>query len=162
MRLGAVYFIAILLAAFALVPAVGGLMGLAGRMTLPAADYLVAQRLESSWAWLFLPVSFIADVVLLLLYRQRGAFKLVALSALLAVCAMLVFVVWIYPVDQVTARWTTLPVNWVALRARWEYAHAANAVLTILSFAALALAAPVPHRRDLPTAGYTADILYVR
>jgi len=42
--------------------------------------------------------------------------------------------VFTYPVNKTTNNWTVVPENWQALRARWEYSHAAGAVL---DFAAL-------------------------
>lgn len=39
------------------------------------------------------------------------------------------------------------PSNWTEVRDRWQIAHAVRTVVAVLAFAALALAAPLPHTR---------------
>jgi hypothetical protein len=48
---------------------------------------------------------------------------------------------WIYtfPANKETLYWTVLPENWMALRAQWEYSHAAGAVLNLVAFIMLVL-----------------------
>jgi hypothetical protein len=50
-----------------------------------------------------------------------------------------VIVIWsfTFPANKQTANWTTLPSDWEQLRVRWEYSHAASAVLTLLALVAL-------------------------
>ena len=52
----------------------------------------------------------------------------------------MVFWSFTFPANQATANWTVLPEGWQALRARWEYSHAAGAVLNFA--AVLFLTAP--------------------
>lgn len=59
---------------------------------------------------------------------------------------MLFFFSLIYPANQATANWTSVPENWEALRARWEYGHALNAVLTFAAFICVAAAALTARR----------------
>ncbi len=165
MRLGVVYCIAIILTALALAPAAAQLLGLPGRMALSDQDYVFMHYVDRGWAWAWImaPLAFIADVVLVFMFRQRGAFKLVSLAALFMACTFLVYAIWIYPVDHLTAQWVVLPANWMALRAQWEYAHALNALLIFLAFCALALSAPVTRRVPLGRpSGYRMDIWYLR
>jgi hypothetical protein len=56
-----------------------------------------------------------------------------------------VFFTWTYPANQATADWTVVPDDWRELRRHWEYAHAANAVLTFLALCAATLST-VPTR----------------
>ena len=44
------------------------------------------------------------------------------------------------PVNAATQNWTVQPENWEALRAQWEYSHAANAAVNFLAFCCAALA----------------------
>jgi hypothetical protein len=47
-----------------------------------------------------------------------------------------VFLTWVYPANQATANWTTVPEDWERLRRQWECGHAVNAVLTFLALGA--------------------------
>ena len=51
------------------------------------------------------------------------------------------FFIWVYPTNQATDNWTTVPENWQALRAQWEYMHAINAGLTFAALVAAVLSA---------------------
>jgi hypothetical protein len=53
--------------------------------------------------------------------------------------SLVIFFTWTYPANQATNNWTTIPANWEQLRREWEYSHAANALVTLASFCALAL-----------------------
>lgn len=46
--------------------------------------------------------------------------------------------------NAATNQWTAMPDNLSALRAQWEYSHAAGAVLQLIAMASLALAAVSP------------------
>jgi hypothetical protein len=61
--------------------------------------------------------------------------------------AQVVFWVYTYPANAATYNWTVLPESWQALRARWEYSHAAGAIFQLGSFAALVVACP--SRREI-------------
>ncbi|OLC81827.1 MAG: hypothetical protein AUH72_08420 [Acidobacteria bacterium 13_1_40CM_4_65_8] len=73
-------------------------------------------------------------VLTIMVRHERRSFigSLVALSCLVG--TQIIFWVFTYPVNKTTNNWTVVPENWQALRARWEYSHAAGAVL---DFAAL-------------------------
>ena len=51
-----------------------------------------------------------------------------------------IFFVVTFPVDRKTRNLTTAPEDWASLRKRWEYSHAASALLSLAAFAATALA----------------------
>jgi hypothetical protein len=139
MSLRVAQFLATVLIALALVPAAAHLAALPNKIDLPREEYFIVQGIYRGWA-LFGSVLFgalAASLVLTILLRGGGpAFRL-ALGAFLLIAATLaIFFIWTYPANQATHNWTTAPANWMALRAQWEYAHAAGAVLT---FAALCL-----------------------
>ena len=164
MRLGIMYFVAVILTALALAPAAAQLLALPVRLSLSDQDYVFMQYLSHGWAWAWLvaPAAFVADIVLVVMFRQRGAFKLVSLAALLIACTFLIDCFGIFPVDRITAHWAILPPNWASLRERWEYSSAINALLIFLSFCALALSAPVLRRIPGRASGYGMDLWYLR
>jgi hypothetical protein len=63
-----------------------------------------------------------------------------------------IFWAFTFPVNQQTHNWTTLPVNWMTLRERWEYSHATAAVFDLIAFVAVVLAvlAAIGHPEDEP------------
>jgi hypothetical protein len=58
-------------------------------------------------------------------------------AAMLIVATLVIFFTWTYPANQATSNWTVVPADWQELRLQWEYAHAANAVLTFLALSAV-------------------------
>jgi len=137
-------FLAIVLTALALVPAGAHLFELPNKIGLAQEEYFLVQGIYRGWA-LFGIVLFgalAANLVLtLMVRRQRGAFWLALVAFLLVVATLAVFFTWTYPANQATANWTEVPADWQELRRHWEYAHAANAVLTFLALCAVTLSA---------------------
>ncbi|MGF1608113.1 MAG: hypothetical protein ACFCUQ_01865 [Kiloniellales bacterium] len=97
------------------------------------------------------------------LLRGRGtAFGLTLSAALCLTLTLALFFVVVQPVNTAFAGWTpeTIPVDWAAYRLRWEYGHAARAVLAALAMTALVRAALI-ERHPAPAAseahaGYAA------
>jgi hypothetical protein len=143
-------FLAIVLVALALVPAGAHLFALPNKIGLPQDQYFIVQGIYRGWA-LFGIVLFgalAACLALTVLVRHRRRPFLLALAGLILIAATLViFFVWTYPANQATSNWTVAPVDWAALRAQWEYAHAVNAVLTFIALCAVTLAALVDEGR---------------
>jgi hypothetical protein len=137
MVLRVVQFLAIVLTALALVPAGAHLFELPNKIGLPQEAYFTVQNIYRGWA-LFGVVLFgalAANLVPTILLRHwRGPFVLALAGFVLIAATLAIFFIWTYPANQATNNWTMAPDNWTELRAQWEYAHAANAVLT---FAAL-------------------------
>jgi cytochrome bd-type quinol oxidase subunit 2 len=136
--LNALRLAAVLLTALALVPSGAHLFELPNKMGLPREAYFVAQGLYRGWA-LFGVVLFgalAANLALSLAERRQGrrrAARLAFGAGLLVALTLAVFFAWTWPANQATANWTVVPPDWEALRRHWEYAHAANAVLTFLA-----------------------------
>jgi hypothetical protein len=83
-----------------------------------------------------------ANVVFAVQLRRAGAaFKLAAAGAVLIAATLAIFFIWTFPGNQATANWTVATADWEALRGRWEYSHAVNAVLTFLALCAVTAAA---------------------
>ncbi len=143
MSLALARFLAIVLTALALAPGLAHVLELPNKIVLDRQDYLVVQGLYRGWSLLYIVLlgALTANAVVFLLSRRRGAAAGWALVAtLLLVASLAIFFVWTYPVNQITANWTVAPPDWQALRARWEYSHAANALVTFLALCAAAAA----------------------
>ena len=140
MGLRVAQFLAIVLTALALVPAGAHLSELPNKIGLAEEEYFIVQNIYRGWA-LFGIVLFgalAANLALAIMVRRQPAPFWLALTALLLVAATLaIFFTWTYPANQATINWTVVPADWQELRLQWEYAHAANAVLTFLAFCAV-------------------------
>jgi hypothetical protein len=134
-------FVTLILFALALVPAGAHLFELPNKVGLPQDQYYVVQGIYRGWA-LFGIVLFgalAASLVLAILERgDRAAFQLTLGAFVLMAAVLAIFFVWTYPANQATQNWTVAPEKWTALRTQWEYAHAANAVLTFVALCLIA------------------------
>lgn len=129
---------AIVMTALALVPFGAHLLALPNKIGLPQDDYFAVQQIYQGWAFTgaLLVGALLANVGLTIRLRHRTtAFAAAVGGAALIVIVLGVFFVWTWPTNQATANWTVAPADWSALRARWEYSHAVNAVLMILALA---------------------------
>jgi hypothetical protein len=128
---------------------------LPAKMTLSGPEYMTTLRLYQ----LFGPVgsvtepgAIVATIVLaFLVRRQRRALALTVAAAVLLATALLV---WFAVVNPVNARWAAaapgqVPADWMALRDRWEYGHAAHAAILFLGLVSLILSVLV---QEEPTA----------
>lgn len=126
------------LALTALVPGGAHLFALPNKIGLDRDTYFAVQGIYAGWALFAAPIfgAILANSALWLLERRRdpASARAALAAALLIVLTLVVFFVWVFPGNQATANWTEAPANWEALRRRWEYGHAASALLT---FAAL-------------------------
>jgi hypothetical protein len=130
----ALHFTAVLLTGLALGPGLAHLLELPNKIDLPADAYLQVQQIYRGWALLGLIVLPQVAVCGTLAWRLRGGrpgFGLAVTAFLCAAGAQAVFWAWTAPAKASTAQWTMLPTGWQALRAQWEYSHAACAVLNL-------------------------------
>jgi hypothetical protein len=139
-----VSFAAIFFCGLALIPAAAHAMELPNKIHLNREEYLVAQKLYRGWQFVA-PVVILAlasTAVLLANASTAGAgAQAAACAALVCVAAtQLVFWMFTFPVNRATQNWTQAPAHWEALRRRWEYSHAASAVLNLVAFGAAVLA----------------------
>lgn len=135
MVLKTIQFLAVTLTALALVPSGAHLLALPNKIALPQDTYYVVQNSYRGWALLgaVLIAALIANGVLAVLVRNRPApFWFAVLGSVAVGTTLAIFFVWIYPANQLTANWTTVPDSWESLRRQWEYGHAANAIVTFI------------------------------
>jgi hypothetical protein len=140
--LKAIQFLALLFTALALVPAGAHLFALPNKIGLAQEQYFIVQNIYRGWALFGAAVlgALIANLLLAIMLRGRVAPFVLALVAFICVAVTLaVFFIWIYPANQATDNWTTIPENWEQLRRQWEYSHAANALVTFVAFCAVTL-----------------------
>jgi hypothetical protein len=138
--------------ALALVPSGAHLAELLNTMTLSRDEYLTTQQIYRGWALFGIVVFGALASTLAMTIRLRRVPRScrLALAALLClVGTQVIFWTLTFPVNQITQNWTVLPPNWNELRNRWEYSHAASALLNLAAFALALLSNRDALRRSL-------------
>jgi len=130
--------VALGLTALILVPSGGHLFELPGKINLSREAYFTVQQIYAGWAWFAVAISaaILANGALFVSEhrRDRIAARAALISSALIVVTLVIFFIWVFPANQATSNWTTIPDSWAELRRHWEYGHAANALIL---FAAL-------------------------
>jgi hypothetical protein len=142
MGLAAVRFSSLLFVALALAPALAHLLELPNKIGLARDDYLTVQQIYRGWALLGVVVvaALVSTLLLAIMVRSRPREFVPALMAFFCIAGtQVVFWLFTYPANRQTSNWTVLPDNWMALRAQWEYSHAASAVLNLVALVAVIL-----------------------
>jgi len=118
------------------------------KMKLPPSTWLAVQQTVYNkfgpTASVLEPLAIVFTLVAL--YTVRGRRPAFALTLLAAICLIAHLVSWFAVVNPVNIRvnsWTrsTIPADWTSARDRWEYGHAAGAVLVLIALASLSWAA---------------------
>jgi hypothetical protein len=133
-------FLALLFVALALAPSGAHLLELPNKIGLSREQYFVVQQIYRGWALLGFVVAGELLSVGALMFMVRGRppeFTPVLAAFVCIIAAQVLFWTLTFPANQATANWTTVPDDWQALRARWEYSHAAAALLNLIAFCAL-------------------------
>ena len=142
--------LALILTALTLVPLGAHLFALPNKIGLPAEAYLVAQGLYRGW-WMFglvqVPAMLVALLLAEALRRAEKPFWLALAAGLLLALTLAIFFTFTQPANVATGQWTSLPANWQVLRLRWEWSHAASAVLAFGALCCLVLSVPFPEPR---------------
>jgi hypothetical protein len=80
------------------------------------------------------------NLILAVMTAGEGrAFHFAVAATVLTGAALAIFLIVIVPTDLATDNWKSVTPDWQTRRARWEYAHAANAVLLFLALCAATL-----------------------
>ena len=142
-------FIALVLAALALIPAGAHFFELPNKMALDGQAYLTVQQIYAGWSLFGIALigSLAANLALAVAVRRERiacVFATAAFASMLTV--LLLFFAFVYPMNAATENWTVMPENWEALRMQWEYGHAVNAVLTFVGFVCVSLSVVVGRR----------------
>jgi len=137
-------FLSLIFCALALAPAMAHLLELPNKMRLSRDEYLVVQQIYRGWALLGVVVfgALLSTLALAIVVRKRAGEFGPALTAFLCIAGtQVVFWTFTFPMNQQTANWTMLPGNWAAMRAQWEYSHAASAILNLIALIAVIISA---------------------
>lgn len=129
----------ILLTAAALVPAGAHLLELPNKIGMSRDDYLAAQGSYRGWQWVGVPLvaAIVANAALALTAEVRSAAVGAGIGGALLLVTLLVFALVVLPVNRATRNWTQAAADWERLRRRWEYGHAANALLALVALGAV-------------------------
>ena len=153
-HIGWLRVLSVLFAALALVFTGAHLLELPHKIGMSAADYLTVQQIYRGWQ--FAGIVVIGAIVSMawLAYAVRNDRRvfvptLVALVCILGTQAL--FWLFNFPANRATDNWAVLPADWETLRKRWEYAHAASALLNLAALVALVVGWLGPQR--MPTTG---------
>jgi hypothetical protein len=135
-----VRFLSLLFTSVALSAGLAHLFALPNKIQFSREDYLVAQQIYRGWALLGIAIFGALLFTLILTIAVRHVPKVFELTLTALVCiaaSLVVFFLFTYPANEVTRNWTVLPDGWRALRAQWEYSHAAGAGLYLIAMMAL-------------------------
>ena len=138
-----VSFLALVLTAIALIPAGAHVFEMSAKMKLGRDAYFVVQGLYHGWAYFGIAIvgSFLACLAKAWLAGTRRDRILSIFAGLMMAVSLAIFFADIYPANQITKDWTTIPANWKNWRYQWEWGHAVAAACTLLAFLALAWSA---------------------
>ncbi len=150
-----VRFFSLLFVGLTLAPGLAHVLQMPHKMNLSGADYLRVQQLYAGWSLFGVVIlgGLVSTLALTILVRTRlRQFALASIAFGSVLVTQVIFWMFTFPVNQQTRNWTTLPVNWMILRERWEYSHATAAVFDLIAFIAIVLAvlAAVGHPQDEP------------
>jgi hypothetical protein len=135
-----ILFVSILLAALMLMPAGAHLLAFPNKIDMNAADYFVAQQVYRGWAYTGVLVLGGIAATASLAWRvrhSRAMFPPTFIALICLVATQIIFWTLVFPGNQQTQNWTTIPANWDSLRNRWEVGHALSAILNIGALVAL-------------------------
>lgn len=135
--------LAILSVALCLIPVGAHFFEMSNKLNLSPAEYMTVQKIYAGWA-LFGFAIFAALSLTLghsIMVWHHPTVRWLSLLAFLAVLATLaIFWFYISPINALTRQWTVMPPDLPSARLQWEYAHAANAGLTLVALVCITAA----------------------
>jgi hypothetical protein len=136
-----VEFLAVVLTALALAPGMAHVMELPNKLPMTREAYLIVQRVYRGWNLLaFIVIGALIATLVLVLSVDGDAFVPALIGFLAIVATQVVFWVFTFPVNRLTRDWTQVPDDWQRLRDRWEFSHAASAVLNFIAIVCVTVA----------------------
>jgi hypothetical protein len=142
MALRTVQFLAVIFTALALVPGGAHFFEMFNKLGLDQAQYFTVQNIYRGWALFGIALfgALFANLTQAAMLRgQTPAFRFAAAACIGIAANLAIFFIWTYPTNVATSNWTSVPENWQALRAQWEYSHAANALVMFAAFCLVTL-----------------------
>jgi hypothetical protein len=140
--LGTLWLASLVSTALATLPAAAHLLELPNKMRLSRDQYLTVQQIYRGWSLTGIPVlcALASTTALVIRARARGRGRpaRLALAALLCIAGtQAIFWSLTFPANRLTKSWKELPPRWEAVRRRWEYSHAAAALLDFAAMGSL-------------------------
>lgn len=137
-------FLSLLLMSLATGVAFCHVLELPNKMALPASEWLDVQKvLYNGFGRVLGPVEFgalVATSVVLFFVRQHRTTFVLTLTATLCIAAeLLVWTIFVGPVNFIVDTATSVPPVWTQVRDQWEYGHAARAALLVAGLSTLIL-----------------------
>ena len=151
MQIGWLRILSVLFAALALIFSGAHLLELPHKIGLSASDYLTVQQLYRGWQFAGVVVIGAVASIAALAYAFRNERRVFVPTIIALLCILgtqIVFWMFNFPANQATDNWATLPADWESLRQRWEFGHAASALLNLGALIALLIALPEPAREN--------------
>jgi hypothetical protein len=142
MAVKVVQFLAVVLTALALSPGVANGLALPRKLHLPQERYYAVQAIYRGWDLfpIVLVAALVANLTQAIMAAGEGLpFHLAVAATILAGAALAIFLAVTLPTDLATDNWKSVTPDWQKLRARWEYSHAANALLLLFALGAVTL-----------------------
>src|SRR5690349_18912147 len=146
----------VMLAAVTMALSLAHLLELPGKMRLPKEQYLAVQAIYYPGFTILgasEPLGILVTALLAFLTPSGGARDLLAGACIALALMHLIYWVWVHPVNNFWVRDISLRgagraffrfglqalpspglAEWTSLRDRWEYSHAARAVVALLAF----------------------------
>ncbi|HEV7609225.1 MAG TPA: hypothetical protein VGO61_17925 [Steroidobacteraceae bacterium] len=133
--------LAVVLCALALVPSMAHVMELPNKLPMTREAYLLVQRLYRGWNMsAFVVIGALIATFILVLSANEAAFAPALIGFLAMVATQVVFWVFTFPVNKATRNWTQVSDDWQLLRDRWEFSHAASALLNFIAVVSVTIA----------------------
>lgn len=106
-------------------------------------NYLALQGITSSLSWLVLfelAGLFLTVVLITMEKKKKRMYRNLLVAMICFAVSIATFFFFVLPANNTTENWTQLPDEWETLRAQWEYATAARAIITLTGFCFVILA----------------------
>jgi hypothetical protein len=155
--LNVVRFISVFCTALVMAPSLAHLLELPNKIALPVEPYYVVQQIYRGWALLgiLIVLAILSTATSAVLQRRAPrAFRLTLAALACLLLAQVLYWSFTEPANRATASWTRVTPDFEALRARWEWSHAASALLNV-SAVALLIASLLPGREPGAPVGRT-------
>jgi hypothetical protein len=114
-------------------------MGYDATLWLRTLDMHDAFRPTGAGPFVEVGALFTAGVLAFMTRRRYPAFGLTLFAVVVLASSMALWWLLVLPAHDAVMTWTldAIPADWAVIRTRWEYAHAARAILAFLAFGAL-------------------------
>lgn len=151
-------FFSLFLLALLLGTSYSHLLQWAPKANLPAEDFLsIHQVLLSQYGvgigWIEGLAAIVIGFVAFLLRCAPRQFALTLIACLCLVAMILIWAIWINPINTTVNSWSTasIPADWQSIRSAWHQLHATRFALAVIAFGTFLWASLVRKKVEQPT-----------